>query len=48
MLSARFGIGMKARDAKREIRGFPRGRVEEDRGEKKEGKAEVEEGCVWY
>ena len=48
MLSARFGIGMKAEDAKREIRGFPKGRVEEDRGEKKEGKAEAEEGCVWY
>ena len=48
MLSARFGIGMKAGDAKREIRSFPKGRVEEDREEKKEGKAEAEEGCVWY
>ena len=46
MLSARFGIGMKAGDAKKEIRGFPKGQVEEDRGEKKEGKAEAEESCV--
>ena len=48
MLFVQFGIVMKARDAKREIRSFPKGRVEEDRGEKKERKAEAEEGCVWY
>ena len=43
MLSARFGIGMKARDAKREIRS--RG----GQGEKRKNeKAEAEDGYVWY